>query len=68
MEGDKDFLPANRIAFKVSAVSGWQTHEVPLPANGKMIHLRVHFPLGRTQIQTLAIKDKAGKVLLSLQP
>jgi uncharacterized sulfatase len=68
MEGDKDFIPANRIAFKVSAVSGWQTHEIPLPAKGKMIHLRVHFPLGRTQIQTLAIKDKAGKVLLSLQP
>jgi uncharacterized sulfatase len=68
MEGDKDFLPANRIAFKVSAVSGWQTHEIPLPAKGKMIHLRVHFPLGRTQIQTLAIKDTAGKVLLSLQP
>jgi uncharacterized sulfatase len=68
MEGDKDFLPANRIAFKVSAVSGWQTHEIPLPAKGKMIHLRVHFPLGRTQIQTLAIKDTAGKILLSLQP
>lgn len=68
MEGDKDFLPANRIAFKVSSASGWQTHEVPLPANGKMIHLRVHFPLGRTQLQTLAIKDTTGKVLLSLQP
>jgi len=68
MDGDKDFLPANRVAFKVSAESNWQTHEVPLPAKGKMIHLRVHFPPGNTQIQTLAIKDAAGKVVLSLKP
>lgn len=68
MEGDKDFLPTNRVAFKVNAVSGWQIYEVQLPAKGKIIHLRVHFPLGITQIQTLAIKDAAGKVLLSLQP
>ncbi|MCX6855978.1 MAG: aryl-sulfate sulfohydrolase, partial [Verrucomicrobia bacterium] len=68
MDNDKDFLPANRVAFEVSAESGWQTHEVPLPANGKVIHLRLHFPASSTQIQRLEIKDEAGKVVLSLRP
>ncbi len=68
MDGDKDFLPANRVAIKVSADNDWQTHEVPLPANGKIIHLRIHFPGGSTQIQKLELKDAAGKVVLLGEP
>lgn len=68
MDGDKDFLPANRVAFKVSADSDWQTNEVPLPANGNLIHLRIHFPVGSTQIQKLELKDAVGKVVLLVKP
>ncbi|MEQ1750887.1 MAG: sulfatase-like hydrolase/transferase, partial [Prosthecobacter sp.] len=68
MDGDNDFLPANRVAFKVSAESDWQTHEVQLPTNGKVIHLRVHLPSGSNQIRQLKLKDAAGKSVLSLKP
>ncbi len=68
MDGDKDFLPANRVAFKVSAESDWQTNEVQLPTNGKVIHLRVHLPSGSTEIREFELKDAAGKSVLSLKP
>lgn len=67
MDGDKDFLPANRVAFKVSAESDWQTHEVKLPANSKIIHLRLQFPGGSTQIRQFELKDAAGKSVLNLK-
>ncbi len=68
MDGDKDFLPANRVAFKVSAESDWQTLEVELPPSGKIIHLRLHLPGSSTQLQKLELKDAAGKTVLSLKP
>ncbi len=68
MDGDKDFLPANRVAFKVSSDSEWQQLEVPLPAKGKVIHLRLHLPNGSAQIRQLELKDTEGKVVISLKP
>jgi hypothetical protein len=68
MDSDKDFLPANRVAFKISAESDWQTHEVQLPTHGKVIHLRVHLPSGSIEIRQLELRDAAGKPVLSLKP
>jgi arylsulfatase A-like enzyme len=66
MDGDQDFLPANRVTFNVRAETNWQTHEVELPANGKVIHLRVHLPGGRTEIQQLQFKNSTGQAVLTL--
>jgi uncharacterized sulfatase len=56
MSDDKDFLPANRVTFDLKSGGDWQTHEITLPANGRVIHLRVHVPPGSTQFRTLDFK------------
>jgi arylsulfatase A-like enzyme len=58
-EGDKEFLPANRATFQVTAADDWQTHEVKLPASGRIIHLRVHLPSGITQIREIDFQPAA---------
>lgn len=67
MDGDKDFLPANRVAFKVGVESEWQAFEVPIPASGSIIHLRLQFPGSSTQIQKLEIKGVEGKIGFNLK-
>ncbi|HRH95358.1 MAG TPA: sulfatase-like hydrolase/transferase [Prosthecobacter sp.] len=56
MSDDKDFLPANRVTFDLKATPDWQTHEVTLPANGRVIHVRVHVPPGSAEFRTLDFK------------
>ncbi|MDI1315006.1 sulfatase-like hydrolase/transferase [Prosthecobacter sp.] len=57
VDGDKDFLPANRVPFEVKGSDDWQTHAVPIPAKGRVIHLRVHLPPGPAQFRTLDFKS-----------
>lgn len=59
VDGDKDFLPENRIPFEVKASDDWQTHEVHIPAKGHVIHVRVHLPPGPAQFRTLDFKPAA---------
>ncbi len=40
-DGDKDFLPASTAAFDWPASAEWQTVQVRLPAEGRLIHLRL---------------------------
>ena len=68
LEGDKDFLPANRIAFDVMAGHDWQTCAFEIPASGKLIHLRLHLPGGRTQIRLFELKNRQGKTVHTLKP
>ncbi len=56
MDGDKDFLPENRAPFDVKASEEWQTHEVQIPATGRIIHVRVHLPHGQAEFRTLDFK------------
>lgn len=56
MSDDKDFLPANRVTFDLKSTPDWQTHEITLPANGRVIHLRVHVPPGPAEFRTLDFK------------
>ncbi len=56
MDGDKDFLPANRVAFEIKASPDWQTHELTLPVSGRVIHLRVHLPTGSARIREIEFK------------
>lgn len=56
VDGDKDFLPANRASFEVKTSDDWQTHEVPIPAKGRVIHMRVHLPAGSAEFRTIEIQ------------
>ncbi len=55
VEGEKDFEPKNRTAFVVGASDDWQTHEVNIQAKAKIIHLRIHLPIGVTQIEDIQL-------------
>jgi uncharacterized sulfatase len=59
LEGDKDFLPANRLTFPIEGSADWQTHEIKIPAAGRIIHVRVHLPLGAAEFRTLEFKSAA---------
>ncbi|HRJ09040.1 MAG TPA: sulfatase-like hydrolase/transferase [Prosthecobacter sp.] len=58
LDGDKDFLPANRLPFPLQSTPDWQTHTLNLPTTARIIHLRVHFP-GAAEIREIELK--AGK-------
>ena len=51
----KDFLPENRATFSVTASDDWATNEVPLPATGTIIHVRLHLPGGTTHVREVTI-------------
>lgn len=41
VNGDKDFVPAKTVSFDWPSSTEWQQVQVPIPAQGKMIHLRI---------------------------
>lgn len=59
MDGDKDFLPENRVPFEVKASEEWQTREVQIPAKGSVIHVRVHMPAGPAEFRTIDLQPAA---------
>lgn len=61
MDGDKDFLAANRVPFGVKASDDWQTSEVQIPAQGRVIHVRVHLPAGPVQFRTLDLRPASPR-------
>jgi arylsulfatase A-like enzyme len=58
-DGDKDFLPANRLPFQLQSTSDWQTHTLGLPTTARVIHVRVHLPAGGAEFREIELK--AGK-------
>ena len=60
VEGDKDFLPENRVPFTIEDSSDWQVHEFVLPASEPVIHLRVQAPPGEASFRKLQFKS-AGR-------
>ena len=56
VDGDKDFLPANRVPFEIKATDDWHTHEVQIPTKGLVIHVRIHLPAGAAEFRTLDFK------------
>ena len=60
MDGDKDFLPANRAPFEVKASEEWQTREIQIPGKGRVIHVRVQLPAGTAEFRTLDFRP-AGR-------
>ena len=56
VEGEKDFLPENRVPFTLGESADWQVEEFELPATGSVIHLRVQAPPGEARFRTLQFK------------
>lgn len=56
VEGDKDFLPANRVPFTIAESRDWQVHEFVLPASAPVIHLRVQASPGEASFRELEFK------------
>ncbi|MDZ4402534.1 sulfatase-like hydrolase/transferase [Prosthecobacter sp.] len=56
LDGDKDFLPSNRLTFPLQATSDWQTHTLQIPTTGRVIHVRVHLPAGAAEFQGIELK------------
>lgn len=57
VEGDKDFLPANRVAVTLEASSDWQVREFVLPAPKPVIHLRVQAPDGEIRFRRIQFQS-----------
>jgi arylsulfatase A-like enzyme len=68
MQNEKDFVPSNAVSFDVTASEDWKTHEVAIPADGTVIHIRLHLPPRTSQIQSLELKDDQGKTVHRFQP
>jgi arylsulfatase A-like enzyme len=56
VEGDQDFLPANRVTFTVAESKDWQVREFVLPTTSSVIHLRIQSPAGEAQYRKLQFK------------
>jgi uncharacterized sulfatase len=56
LDGDKDFLPANRLTFPLQATANWQTHTLEIPTTGRVIHVRVHLPAGGAEFREIELK------------
>ncbi|MDP1587128.1 MAG: sulfatase-like hydrolase/transferase, partial [Prosthecobacter sp.] len=56
LDGDQDFLPANRLTFPLQATADWQTHTLDIPTTGRVIHVRVHLPAGATEFREIELK------------
>lgn len=54
-DGDKDFLPANRLPFQLQSTPNWQTRTLDLPTTARVIHVRVHLP-GAAEIRDIELK------------
>ena len=56
-DGQKDFVPASRATFAITSSEDWQTHEVPLPATGTIVHLRLHLTGGTTLLREIKVQS-----------
>lgn len=58
IDGDKDFLPANRLTFPLQATPDWQIHTLEIPTTGRVIHVRVHLPAGSAEFREIELKPE----------
>lgn len=59
--GQKDFTPEHAVKFECQATNELTQHRVTLPADNKIIHLRLHLPAGSTDIASIECYDSDGK-------
>ena len=65
LNGQKDFTDDQVAIVAAGVAPDWQTHEIEIPANGTVIHLRVLLPPGASSIRRIDLSDGKGKSLQS---
>jgi arylsulfatase A-like enzyme len=61
VDGDKEFLPENRVSFSAKGSDEWQTHKIVLPAEKTVIHIRVYLPDGAEWIREIKLGASATR-------
>lgn len=62
LDGQKDFVTGQASTTAVVGGNGWHPCEVPIPAEGTVIHLRLHLPEGESAIRNVQLVDGEGQV------
>lgn len=63
--GQNDFPAGQVVKFRCEASDEWQQHAVRLPADGKVIHVRLLLPEGGADVESIAFRDTRENVLQS---
>jgi uncharacterized sulfatase len=62
LDDQKDFLPEQTVKKEISGSEEFQKVSLEIPAEGRIIHLRVLFPKGESAIRTIEIQgDQDGR-------
>lgn len=65
LDGQKDFIAEQTATIEIPVVSNFQEQSVEVPAKGKVIHVRLLLPPGRTSIRNIDFKSSKGRPLNS---
>lgn len=60
VKAQDDFLPEQRVAFDWPAGAEWREVQVTIPAEGRLIHLRLHGPKDTLEIQSISLGGSKG--------
>ncbi len=60
---EKDFITANRAAAQATDNPDWQTVELSLPSTEQIVHVRLEFPAGDVDIQSIDMRSPSGKTV-----
>lgn len=61
LEGDRDFRPDNSSRIDVTASDGWQARDLTIPAEGTVVHLRVHLPGDTPLVRRIDVRPANGE-------
>lgn len=65
LDGQKDFTDAQVATIAAPVSPDWQTHEIEIPANGTIIHIRLLLPPGKSSVRRVEFFSSKGKPLQS---
>jgi hypothetical protein len=64
-EGQRDFPPDQNATTPIAASDQWQEIEIELPAQGRIIHVRVLLPEGESSIRRIGLSSTRGEAARS---
>ncbi len=62
LDDQKDFSKDQTALLSMDGSEDWQTLELPVPAAGKVIHLRLHLPRGAVTVKSLTLRQKEKRI------
>ncbi len=60
-EGQRDFPPGQAVSLRIPASDQWQDVKAEIPAEGRIIHVRVLLPDGESSIRRIGLTSTKGK-------